>query len=106
MKLLILLCLLFLMTCQPAYGTEPVTPKFNSFYLFQWIANCAQALHPMLMQQGYPEGIAIREAAGHCSCVIDGFRKNFTMQETQNLSYQDRQLFSQVYAEQCSGKTL
>ena len=106
MKLLILLCLLFLMTCQPAYGTEPVTPKFNSFYLFQLIANCAQALHPMLMQQGYPEGIAIREAAGHCSCVIDGFRKNFTMQETQNLSYQDRQLFSQVYAEQCSGKTL
>ena len=106
MKLAILLCLLFLMTCQSAYGTEPATPKFNSFYIFNWIANCAQALHPMLMQQGYPESIAIREAAGHCSCVVDGFRKNFTQEETQNLSYSDRQLFSQTYAEQCAGGKL
>ena len=106
MRLLILLFLLFQMSCQPAYGTEPVTPKFSSFYLFQWIANCAQTLHPILMQQGYPEGIAMREAAGHCSCVIDGFRKNFTQEETQNLSYADRQLFSQLYVEQCQGKTL
>ena len=106
MRLLTLLFLLFLMSCQPAYGTEPVTPKFNGFYLFQWIANCAQTLHPILMQQGYPEGIAIREAAGHCSCVVDGFRKNFTQEETQNLSYADRQLFSQLYVEQCQGRTL
>tara|TARA_Y100000114_G_scaffold152254_1_gene170303 strand:+ start:1443 stop:1763 length:321 start_codon:yes stop_codon:yes gene_type:complete len=106
MKLLILLCLLFLMTCQSAYGTEPATPKFSSFYIFNWIANCAQALHPMLMQQGYPESIAIREAAGHCSCVVDGFRRNFTQEETQKLSYSDRQLFSENYAQQCFGMKL
>lgn len=106
MRLLIFFFLLFLMTCQPAYGTEEQTPKFHSFYLFQWIANCAQALHPMLMQQGYPEIIAIRVAAGHCSCVVDGFRRNFTQEETQNLTDADRQLFSANYAQQCSEKTL
>jgi len=102
MRILILLFCFLPMSCQPAYGNEPA-PKYNSFFLFQWIAQCAQALHPMLMRQGYPEGIAIREAAGTCSCVVDGFRRNFTMQETQNLSYEDRQLFGETYAQECSG---
>jgi len=102
MRLLILLLLFLPMSCQPAYGNEPA-PKYNSFYLFQWIANCAQALHPMLMRQGYPEGIAIRESAAQCSCIVDGFRKNFTMEETQNLSIIDRRLFSHTYAQECTG---
>ena len=101
MKILILLCLFFLITCQPAHGAEEQTPKFNSFYLFEWVANCSQALHPMLMQQGYPERIAIQQSAIHCSCVIDEFRRNFTMLEVQNLSYVDRQSFSETYSRQC-----
>jgi len=107
MKVIILLCLFVLISCQqPAYGNDNQSIKYTGFYIFTWIANCAQSLHPMFQQQGYPEVLAIREAAGHCSCVVDGFRKDFTMEETQNLSYQDRQLFSQTYAQQCSGKTL
>ena len=101
MKKIFLILLISLSTCyRPAMGQEL---KYSTFYLATWVVNCSQQLSGYFRQQGYPHVIAIRIAAQHCSCVVDQFRINFEIEEVENMSYPDRQLFSEKYAMMCRG---
>ena len=49
------------------------------------------------------EQFAMQKSVYDCACVIDKFRVNFSQAEADNMTIEDRQLFSERFTQQCLG---
>tara|TARA_R100000951_G_scaffold114034_2_gene117393 strand:+ start:156 stop:467 length:312 start_codon:yes stop_codon:yes gene_type:complete len=93
----------FLLFLIPAtlYASEPAELDYKTAYLWQWVTACAQVMAPELERQGMPRHFAQNWAVQGCSCVIDGFRKDYPFKSIIQLTSEERRAASAYYADQC-----
>lgn len=104
MKTTFLVVALVAFSCLPP--PSPAAEKqldYPTVYLMQWVADCATRLHQILLQQGMHPMLSQREAGLQCSCVIDGFRRNYSRADVESMTLEDRGLFAEYFAKQCLG---
>jgi len=75
---------------------------YTTLNVLVWGNSCANAMVPIFMGQGFPPGIAWKYAVGSCSCVIDGFRENYTYEQAMALDSEVRRAKSYQYATYCN----
>ena len=97
--------LFLLSTCTPCPAqTSDISENYSTMWLMQWLHNCSTALAPTYQMRGIPEHFAMQKSVYNCACVIDKFRVNFSQAEADNMSVEDRQLFSERYTLECLGR--
>ena len=75
---------------------------YSTLNILVWGNSCANAMVPMFLGQGFPPSIAWQYAMGACSCVIDGFREEYTYDQAMALESEARRTKSVQYASYCS----
>ena len=96
---------LLLSTCTPPAPaqTSEISTNYSTMWLMQWLHNCSNVLAPSYRMRGMTDDFAMQKSVYDCACVIDKFRENFSQAEADNMTVQDRQLFSEQYTQQCLG---
>lgn len=93
--------LLVLLLPATLYASEPAEVDYKTVFLWQWVTNCAQVMAPEFERQGMPRHYAMNSAVTGCSCVIDGFRKDYPFKSINQLTVQERRAAGAFYADQC-----
>tara|TARA_Y100000361_G_C11044292_1_gene281630 strand:- start:135 stop:446 length:312 start_codon:yes stop_codon:yes gene_type:complete len=83
------------------YASEPTELNYKTAYLWQWVTACAQVMAPEFERQGMPRHFAMNWAVTGCSCVIDGFRKDYPFESIITLTSEERRAAGAFYANQC-----
>ena len=93
--------LLALLLPATLYASEPAELEYKTSYLWQWVTACAQIMAPKFEQQGMPRHFAMNWAVTGCSCVIDGFRKDYPFESIITLTSEERRTAGAYYANLC-----
>ena len=93
--------LLALLLPATIYASEPAELEYKTAYLWQWVTACAQVMAPEFEQQGMPPHFAMHWAVTGCSCVIDGFRRDYPFESIIELTSDERRAAGAFYADQC-----
>ena len=83
------------------YASEPKELDYKTAYLWQWVPACEQVMAPEFDRQGMPRHFAMNWAVTGCSCVIDGFRKDYPFESIIELTFDERRAAGAYYADQC-----
>ena len=83
------------------YASEPLELDYKTSYLWQWVTACAQVMAPEFERQGMSRHFAMNWAVTGCSCVIDGFRKDYPFESIITLTSEERRAAGAFYADQC-----
>ena len=102
MKYLVALALV-VTTCVPIApaSTSENSTSYSTMWLIQWVYNCSQLLAPTYEMRGMNSQFALQKSIYDCSCVVDKFRQSFSQPEVENMSVEDRRLFSEQFTIQC-----
>ena len=89
------------------YANDNLTKKveFPTMYLMQWTYNCSQRIQPEYLRRGVPPPMALQFSIQYCSCVIDEFRKDWTKDGIEALSFDERSAVAEIYATNCLSRT-
>ena len=93
--------LLALLLPATLYASEPTELDYKTAYLWQWVTACAQIMAPEFERQGMPRHFAMNWAVTGCSCVIDGFRRDYPFESILQLTSEERRAAGAFYADQC-----
>lgn len=83
------------------YAAEPAELDYKTGFIWQWVTGCAQVMAPEFERQGMPRHFAQKWAVQGCSCVIDGFRRDYPFSAVIDLTIEQRREAGAYYANQC-----
>lgn len=75
---------------------------YSTLNVLRWGNTCSNTMAPLFMGQGFPPNIAWNYAVASCSCVIDGFREEYTYDQAMALESEIRRAKSYQYATYCN----